>query len=254
MRLLFLGTGTSQGIPVLGCQCATCHSSDPKDIRSRSSVVVEKEGQRILIDTSPDLRQQLLTHGITDLDAILFTHEHNDHTAGLDDVRPINFLQQKSIPAYANQRVIEDLKLRYHYVFGAKAYPGSPRVELNEIENGKPFEVGSVKILPLAVIHGNLPILGFKIGSLAYITDASELPEQTLAEIAGVEVLVINALQLAPHHAHFSLDQALSVAQKVGAGTTLLTHMSHQLGPVEQWSKLLPSGGMPSYDGLILHF
>ena len=134
MRLLFLGTGTSQGIPVLGCQCATCHSSDPKDIRSRSSVVVEKEGQRILIDTSPDLRQQLLTHGITDLDAILFTHEHNDHTAGLDDVRPINFLQQKSIPAYANQRVIEDLKLRYHYVFGAKAYPGSPRVELNEIE------------------------------------------------------------------------------------------------------------------------
>ena len=252
MRLLFLGTGTSQGIPVLGCQCATCHSSDPNDIRSRSSVIVEEGGCRILIDTSPDLRQQLLTHGITDLDAILFTHEHNDHTAGLDDVRPINFLQQKSIPAYANQRVIEDLRQRYHYVFGAKAYPGSPRVELIEIEEGKPFEVGSVQILPLAVIHGRLPILGFKIGSLAYITDASELPDQTLAEIAGVEILVINALQLVPHHAHFSLDQALEVAQKVGAGTTLLTHMSHHLGPVEQWSKLLPAGVLASYDGLSL--
>lgn len=254
MRLLFLGTGTSQGIPVLGCQCATCHSPDKRDIRTRSSVVVEEGGSRLLIDTSPDLRQQLLTHNITDLDAILYTHEHNDHTAGLDDVRPINFLQQKSIPAFANQRVIEDLRVRYHYVFGANAYPGSPRVELFEIEAAKKFAVGSINILPLAVIHGNLPILGFKIGSLAYITDASALPEQTMAEIAGVEILVINALQIAHHHAHFNLDQALDVAAKVGARTTLLTHMSHQLGPVEQWSQLLPEGVMAAYDGLSLTF
>ncbi|MFN8319031.1 MAG: MBL fold metallo-hydrolase [Saprospiraceae bacterium] len=252
MKLLFLGTGTSQGIPVVGCPCSTCHSTDPRDRRLRSSVFIEANGRKFLIDTSPDLRQQLLTHLITDVDAILFTHEHNDHTAGLDDVRPINFLQQKSIAAYASARVINDLTIRYPYVFGTNHYPGSPRVELHEMVAGHSLDIAGCSILPLAVEHGNLPILGFKIGELAYITDASSLPESTIDAIRGVKVLVINALQLAPHHAHFNLDQAVAMAANIGAEKTYLTHMSHQLGPVDQWAPTLPFGVEAASDGLVV--
>lgn len=250
MKLLFLGTGTSQGIPVVGCPCSTCHSPDPRDRRLRSSVFIEEDGRKFLIDTSPDLRQQLLTHHITDVDAILFTHEHNDHTAGLDDVRPINFLQRKSIPAYADDRVSRDLTIRYPYVFGNSLYPGSPQVALNRLEAGKTQIIGGLGVEALDVIHGNLPILGFKINNLAYITDASALPDTTKERISGVKVLVLNALQPTPHHAHFSLDQAVAMAQEIGAEKTFLTHMSHQLGPVHVWSKLLPAGIFAAHDGL----
>jgi phosphoribosyl 1,2-cyclic phosphate phosphodiesterase len=216
----------------------------------RSSVFIEEDGRKFLIDTSPDLRQQLLTHHITDVDAILFTHEHNDHTAGLDDVRPINFLQRKSIPAYADDRVSRDLTIRYPYVFGNSLYPGSPQVALNRLEAGKTQIIGGLGVEALDVIHGNLPILGFKINNLAYITDASALPDTTKERISGVKVLVLNALQPTPHHAHFSLDQAVAMAQEIGAEKTFLTHMSHQLGPVHVWSKLLPAGIFAAHDGL----
>ncbi len=250
MRLLFLGTGTSQGIPVVGCTCSTCQSTDVRDRRLRSSVYIEAGESKFLVDTSPDLRQQLLTHHITDLDAILFTHEHNDHTAGLDDVRPINFLQRKSIPAYADDRVSKDLTIRYPYVFGNSHYPGSPQVELNRLEAGKSHIIAGQSIEALAVIHGNLNILGFKINDLAYITDASALPDATVEAIKGVKVLVLNALQPTPHHAHFSLDQAVAMALEIGAEQTYLTHMSHQLGPVHVWSKLLPPEIFAAHDGL----
>lgn len=252
MKIIFLGTGTSQGVPVVGCRCATCTSEETQDKRLRSSIYIEVHGKKLLIDTSPDLRQQLLTHDIFDLDAILFTHEHNDHTAGLDDVRPINFLQQKSIDAYALERVAGDLGLRYPYVFGEQHYPGSPRVNMHMIEAGVTKEISGVPVLPMNVIHGNLPIVGFKIQNFAYITDASFLPHETMEAIRGIDVLVLNALQHAPHHSHYHLSEAIEVIGKIKPGICYLTHMSHQLGPAREWATLLPSGIHAAWDGLCI--
>ncbi|MBK8698907.1 MAG: MBL fold metallo-hydrolase [Saprospiraceae bacterium] len=252
MIIKFLGTGTSQGIPVLGCTCATCSSEDARDKRLRTSAYVEFEGLRILIDTGPDLRQQLISNHIFDLDAILFTHEHNDHTAGLDDVRPINFLQQKSIPAYGLDRVMKDLKVRYNYIFGQNHYPGSPKVEAHIIDPLQSFAIRNVVIQPLQIIHSDLPILGFRIGRMAYITDVSFIPQETAIQLNDLDVLVISALQFHPHHAHFSLNETLAAASLIGAKNTYLIHMSHSMGPVAEWTKLLPSGVFAAHDGLTL--
>lgn len=252
MIIKFLGTGTSQGIPVIGCECDTCTSSNPKDIRLRSSVYIEKENVKILIDTGPDLRQQFLTNKIYDLDAILLTHEHNDHTSGLDDIRPINFKHNKFINVYSIPRVLTDIKSRFSYAFAENPYPGSPKLILSPIEPFKSFEVNDLSIFPIEYDHGSLKIIGFRIDNFAYITDVSNLPENALECLNHLGVLVISALQKIPHHSHFSLDQAIEAAIKINAQKTYFIHMSHTMGKQEDWEKLLPEKMYASFDSLEL--
>jgi phosphoribosyl 1,2-cyclic phosphate phosphodiesterase len=250
--LKFLGTGTSQGIPVIGCDCNTCTSKNTHNKRLRSSAYIVNGNDKILIDCGPDLRQQFLTNNIDDLDAIIVTHEHNDHTAGLDDIRPINFRHNKSIPLFTNKRVKDDLAKRYEYVFLSNPYPGSPKIELNEIEFYESFNIGETKILPLKVQHGELEIIGIRINNMAYLTDVSALDFSTLQHLKELDVLVISALQRASHHAHLCFEDAINLARKIGAKNTYLIHMSHTLGDVEEWSKELDSNIHYAYDGLEL--
>jgi len=252
IKVTFLGTGTSQGVPVIGCTCEVCLSSDSRDKRMRTSAMIEVKGLKLLIDPGPDLRYQMLSNGFTNIDAILVTHEHADHTAGLDDVRPVNFRYNKDIPLFAMERVIQDIRLRFSYAFSENAYPGSPRISCQSIQPGVAFNLGEplVEILPISVIHGNLQIIGFRIGEFCYITDASELSPQSLAELSNVRVLVINALQLTPHFSHFTLEEALSVIRHLRPQKAYLTHMSHHLGCHENLLTRLPDFVFPAYDGL----
>jgi phosphoribosyl 1,2-cyclic phosphate phosphodiesterase len=249
----FLGTGTSQGIPVIGCKCDTCNSTDPHDKRLRTSIFVESEGAKLLIDTGPDLRLQLLTNDIHDIDAILTTHEHNDHTAGLDDVRPINFRHQKTLPLYSIPRVLRNIETRFPYIFEADPYPGAPRIQLQAIEPFELFNVGNVSILPIEYDHGSLKIIGFRIKDMAYLTDVSHLDENAMKHLHGLKVLILSALQREPHNSHLSVEEAISVAKEIGAIRTYFIHMSHTLGPASVWTKNLPLGIQASYDGLMLN-
>lgn len=251
MRITFLGTGTSQGVPVITCSCPVCCSDDKRDKRLRSSVLIELGGRNVLIDTSPDFRYQMLKHQVSRLDAILFTHEHNDHTSGLDDIRPFNFRQQYDMPVFGLARVLDDVKLRYRYIFEENPYPGTPRVICHTINPNEAFHLlDDIKVTPIEVKHGNLKILGYRVGEFAYITDASELSETAMNLLYGVRILVINALQVKPHYAHFTLDEALQVAQSVAAERTFLTHISHNLGLYRDLSMRLPDHILPAYDGL----
>lgn len=252
IKVTFFGTGTSQGVPVIGCSCEVCQSSDFRDKRMRTSAMLEVNGLKLLIDPGPDLRFQMLTNGFDNIDAILVTHEHSDHTAGLDDVRPVNFRYNKDIPLYALERVIQDIRLRFSYAFADNAYPGSPRISCQTIKPGEAFYIGENKleILPVSVIHGNLQIVGFRIGDFCYITDASELSPESLTKMSGVQVLVVNALQLTPHFSHFTLDEALGVIRHIGPARAYLTHMSHHLGCHEKLQEILPESVFPAYDGL----
>ena len=249
MRITFLGTGTSQGIPVIGCDCTVCKSTNLKNKRLRSSIFVECQSGKILIDTGPDLRMQLLENSIDDIDYILYTHEHNDHTAGLDDIRPINFRNQKIVKAYGLERVIADIKVRFHYAFDDNPYPGSPQIELIPITKHAIIMDG---ITCISINHGNIDILGYRIGNFAYLTDIKFIEEDELEKLKNLEVVVISALQKKSHHSHQSLDEAMTLAQKINAKKTYLTHMSHTMGLVESWSSHLPETIYPAYDGLIL--
>jgi phosphoribosyl 1,2-cyclic phosphate phosphodiesterase len=248
----FLGTGTSQGIPVIGCTCKTCISTNAKDKRLRSSVYIENEYCKLIIDTGPDLRQQLLQNDVTDLDGILITHEHNDHTAGLDDVRPINFKHQKSLPLYSIQRVLDNIKVRFPYIFDANPYPGAPKMDLKPILPYKYFDLKGTSILPIEYDHGQLKVIGFRIKDMAYVTDVSFLDEQAMSSLQNLKVLIISALQHSPHNAHFSLNEAIEVSYKINATHTYFMHMSHTMGPVDEWSKDLPERISAAYDGLLL--
>lgn len=253
LTLTFLGTGTSQGVPVIGCECDTCLSHNRKDKRLRTSVLVEAAGINILIDAGPDLRQQMLAHRVKHLSAILLTHEHNDHTIGLDDIRPFNFMQGTDIPVYTLPRVISEIKAKFSYVFTDKPYPGSPRMTCCPVEGGQPFAISQdVWITPLHIMHGSLPILGYRIGSIAYITDASAVPADTLAALTGVDTLILNCLRYRPHHSHMNFDEAVALALKVGARQTFLTHMSHEMGLFEDIAEKLPATVFPAYDGLVI--
>ncbi len=252
MIVKFLGSGTSQGIPVIGCECETCKSTDTKDKRLRCSVYIEINDAKLLIDAGPDLRQQLLREKIENVDAILITHEHNDHTAGLDDIRPINFKHAKVIPLYSIARVLEDLKMRFRYIFSANPYPGSPRIELIEIFPYTTFKVGNIEILPIEYDHGSIKIIGYRIDNFAYLTDVSHIDEKAFQHLKNLDVLVISALQKVSHHAHFSVEEAINAAQKIYAKKTYLIHMSHTLGPYNEWAKELPTNVYASYDGLVL--
>jgi len=252
--LYFLGTGTSQGVPVIGCSCEVCTSSDPKDHRSRSSAHIIYNGVHLQIDTGPDFRQQMLNVGLTHVDAVLFTHEHQDHIAGLDDTRPIIFRTGNEMLIYGQQRVINRIKKVYDYAFEPQPYPGAPRIQATPVEDGQKFSVNGVTIQSLPVIHGRLPILGYRIGGLAYLTDTNHIPEPTYELLEGLDVLVIDALHHRDHFSHYTLEQAVEQAKKIGAKRTFFIHMSHYMGLHETISRELPENMYLSYDGLETYF
>jgi phosphoribosyl 1,2-cyclic phosphate phosphodiesterase len=251
VKITLLGTGTSQGVPVIACECAVCTSTDTKDKRLRVSVLVEVEGRTIVIDSGPDFRYQMLRAGVKHLNGIIFTHEHKDHVAGLDDVRAFNFKQQSALDIYAHPRVQETLKREFHYAFAEFKYPGVPLLNLHDIGD-QPFTVAGIHITPIEVMHHKLPVLGFRIGDFTYITDAKTVSETEKQKIRGSKVLVLNALQKESHISHFTLDEAISFAQGIGAEKTYLTHISHKLGKHADIAKQLPQGIELAYDGLVI--
>ena len=247
MRIRILGSGTSTGVPQIGCTCAVCTSADSKDKRLRTSVLVETGDARILIDCGPDFRAQLLPLPFEKIDAVLITHEHYDHVGGLDDLRP--FCRLGAIPIYAEHNVADKLRARMPYCFVERSYPGVPNIPLCEIEAGHPFFVNHTEVLPLRVCHGHLPILGYRIGPLAYITDMLSMPDATYDLLQGVEVLIVNALRINPHPTHQSLAEALQVARRIRAERTYFVHMSHEIGLHAAVQKTLPVGISLAYDG-----
>lgn len=251
-RLVFLGTGTSQGVPIIGCHCAVCDSSDARDRRLRTSVALEGLTTRVVIDTGPDFRTQMLREGFTRLDAIVYTHEHKDHLAGMDDVRPFNYLQNKAMTLHASSRVETALRRDFHYAFEEHRHGGVPNVNIAPVTDEQPFKTGELTWMPIPVTHGKLPIHGFRVDNLAYITDASAISERAMSLLQDLEVLVLNALRPQPHYSHFSLSEALDVAQTLNANRTYLTHLSHLMGPHLEVGQALPEGVRLAHDGLVL--
>ena len=249
MKVTFLGTGTSQGIPIIGSQHPVCLSTNPKDKRLRVSVLLEWGDFTILIDCGPDFRQQLLRTNCTRIDAVLFTHEHSDHTAGIDDLRPFYF-RQGNLPIYAHQRVLDALKKRFDYIFRTdNKYPGVLTLDTNTIQN-TPFFVHNKKVMPIEVLHHKLPIFGFRIGDFAYITDAKTVPESEIEKLKNLDVLVVNALREKPHLSHFNLDEALAFINRIGPKKAYLTHISHHMGFHDEVQKKLPKSVFLAYDQL----
>ena len=248
MTVTFLGTGTSQGVPVIGCACEVCKSLDYRDKRLRSSVHIQINNQSFVIDTGPDFRQQMLRENINRVDAIFFTHAHRDHTAGLDDVRAYNFLQNMDMPVYGTQQTLDQLRSDFAYIFEERHYPGLPRIDLRPIDD-KSFAINNIEVIPLPVMHLRLKVLGFRIGDFSYITDANFISEETYQKLEGTKVLVLNALQQEAHISHFTLQQAIEVAQKVKAEKTYFTHLSHRMGLHSEVSKTLPENIFIACDG-----
>lgn len=249
VSLEFFGTGTSQGVPVIGCTCLVCTSIDPRDARLRSSVMITTNDKRLVIDTGPDFRQQMLRSGQVDADAVLFTHEHMDHVSGLDDIRAINFLQRKNMPLYGSAGVEESLHRIYHYAFAKNPYPGVPIIEFHRIAN-EPFKVHDIPVVPIAVKHGSMPVFGFRIGELTYMTDVKHIDDEELEKIKGSKIVVLNALRIKQHHSHLNLDEALEIMAKLNPEQGYFTHISHLLGKHEEVSKLLPTNIHLAFDGL----
>ena len=249
MKITLLGTGTSQGVPIIGCTCKVCQSTNPKDRRLRTSAFFEVDDNKILIDSGPDLRTQLLNNHITDVDAILLTHEHKDHLAGLDDIRPIYFLRNRPMEIFGLQRVLNVVRKDFDYALKANPYPGAPAFNLHHVRNDA-FMVNDVEIIPIHVRHLTLPILGYRIQNAAYITDASFIAETEMQKLMGLDVLVINALRIKEHYSHFNLEQALNVIDILKPKRAYLTHMSHDIGLFVQASEMLPDNVLLGYDGL----
>jgi phosphoribosyl 1,2-cyclic phosphate phosphodiesterase len=253
MRLTFLGTGTSFGVPQIGCECAVCRSADPRDRRTRSAALVETGGGTILIDTPPELRLQLLAAGITRVDAVLYTHEHADHTMGIDDLRIFSVRQRRPLPVYGPPETLERLRTSFRYIFddAMRPYEGTskPALDLHAIEPGRALDVAGSELLPLAFRHGHLRVYGYRMGPLAYITDVKAIPEAERTRLQGLDVLVLNALWWRPHPTHLSIAEAVRTAQELGARRTYLTHLTHETGHAELAGQL-PDGIMPAYDGL----
>jgi len=252
LKIHITGTGTSQGIPVIGCECPVCRSDDPRDNRLRTAAVVDSGDTSVAIDIGPDFRMQMLRANVHHLHGILITHEHNDHVAGLDDVRPFNFLQKVPMKIFAEKEVNRILERRFDYIFKRDGYPGRPSLELVDIEPGNIVDIGNIEVLPLRISHGRSDILGFKIGSLSYITDAKMIPDEVIPLVYGCEVIVLNALRHTEHHSHLTLQQAIDLSDRLSAKSTYLTHISHQLGKHADVETILPSGVHLAYDGLTL--
>ena len=290
VKLTFLGTGTSQGVPIIGCKCDRCLSPDPRDKRLRSAALVQMDGLTILIDAGPDFRAQMLAAGVGHLDAILLTHNHKDHTGGLDDVRSLNYIDRKAAEIYCEERVLKTLKNDYAYAFADHKYPGAPEWHVHLIDE-RPFRVDSLQgagelewvhdvgyfyrqedgslvasdnavteapheranIVPIRGYHDDMPILGFRFGNIAYITDMSRLPEEELGKLTGLEHLTLNTVGYYPHHSHFSLEQALELAERIGPKHTWLTHLSHAFPRHQPFCRELPPTVQPAYDGLTIN-
>ncbi|MGL1885211.1 MAG: MBL fold metallo-hydrolase [Reichenbachiella sp.] len=249
MKITFLGTGTSQGIPVIACDCEVCTSVDFRNVRLRSSILIEKDDQTLVVDTGPDFRQQMLTNRVTKLDAVLFTHEHKDHVAGLDDIRSFNFKQKKDMPIYARPDVLDKLKGEFSYIFSENKYPGIPQVETHKIKN-EAFEVEGIKVEPVEVMHYKLPVYGFKIDQFAYITDAKTIAPAEKEKLKNLDVLVLNALQQKEHISHLTLEEALALVEELKPKKAYFTHISHYLGLHKEVSEGLPDNVSLAHDGM----
>jgi len=251
MKVTVLGTGTSQGVPVIACNCGVCSSADQKDKRLRCAILVEEGDTTLLVDAGPDFRQQMLLHHVTKLDAVLLTHEHADHIFGLDDIRSFNWVQKAPMDIYCEQRVAENLKTIFNYAFAEIKYPGTPQMELMPID-GRPFQVKGVEVIPIRLYHHKLPVYGFRFGKFAYLTDFNRIEPEELNKLKGVEVLVICALRKVSHISHLNLSGALNLAGQIAPRLTYLTHMSHEMGLHAELLKELPEGVEPAFDGLVI--
>lgn len=251
MKVTFLGTGTSQGVPVIACPCAVCKSKNEKDKRLRTSVLVSTGNKNIVIDTGPDFRQQMLRAEVNQLDAILYTHEHKDHIAGLDDVRAFNFVHQRAVDVFLEERVIPAIRREFSYIFAEKKYPGIPQINLRTIDN-YPFEAAGIKVIPIRAFHYRLPVMGFRIGDFTYITDANYIPEEEKEKIIGSRHIVMNALRKQKHISHFTLAEAVRLINEFSPQRGYITHISHQMGFHEEVQKELPSNILLAYDGLTI--
>jgi len=249
--ITFLGTGHSQGIPVIACDCPVCQSDNPLDKRLRTSVHIQHNDTSIVVDTGPDFRQQVLRENITKLDAIIYTHQHKDHIAGLDDVRSFNFKQKKPMPLYGNEDTLEQIKKDFYYAFEENKYPGVPQILLEEITK-KSFNIGELKIEPIEVMHYNLPVLGFRFGDFTYITDANYISESEKLKLLNSKILVLNAIFRDEHYSHFNLDQAVKIVQEVKPEKAYFTHISHRMGLHNPVNSELPKNIELAYDGLKL--
>lgn len=251
LKITFLGTGTSSGIPMIACSCEVCTSTDKKNNRLRASILVQSPTTTIVIDTTPDFRYQMLRAKVTKLDAVLFTHSHKDHVAGMDDVRAYNFFLQKTMQVYANQMTIEALMREFAYVFADKKYPGVPDIQLNAIDM-EPFFIGDIKVIPILVWHLKMPVFGYRFGNFTYITDANKIEEDEKEKIKGSDVIVLNALRQEKHISHYSLPEAVDLANELKIPQAYFTHVSHQMGLHKTVNESLPGGRALAYDGLVL--
>ncbi len=252
MQITFLGTGTSQGVPIIACPCNICQSTDSKDKRLRTSILIEVDGKTFVVDTGPDFRQQMLRQNVKKMDAVIFTHEHKDHTAGFDDIRAFNFVNKKKMEIYASTNVQEALKREFAYIFSDFKYPGIPEINLHLIEN-KPFSIEGIEIIPIEVMHYKLPVLGFRIADFSYITDANYISDKEKEKIKNSKILVLNALRREPHISHFTLDQAIELVNELKPEKAYFTHISHQLGLHADVEKELPENIELAYDGLKIY-
>lgn len=251
MNVTFLGTGTSHGVPMIGCDCAVCRSSDPRDARLRPSIFVQTPGASVLVDAGPDLRTQALRHGIRRVDAILFTHGHADHILGMDDVRRFNAVMKRAMPCYGDARTLSEIRKTFHYVFDPATPKGGglPALDLHELDG--PVRIGDATVVPVPLLHGERPILGFRVDRFAYLTDCNAIPDAAWPLLQGLDVVVIDALREQPHPTHFSLGEAIEAGRRIAARRTLFTHMCHHL-PHEATNAKLPAGMSLAYDGLTL--
>lgn len=249
LKIKVLGTGTSQGIPVVACDCDVCHSNDPMDNRLRSAVLIETPENTIVIDAGPDFRQQMLREQVKKLDAILITHDHKDHIAGIDDVRAFNWVLKKPMEIYGRSEALQTIEKDFSYAFHEVKYPGVPQINLHRIDN-KPFTIKNDLIIPIEAMHGKIPVTGFRIGDFTYLTDASEIEAKELDKIKGSNCIIINGLRKEPHHSHFTLDEAVNLLQMLNPKFGYITHISHQMGLHSEVNKTLPPGIALAYDGL----
>ena len=253
MKLTFLGTGTSVGVPTIGCTCRVCSSTDPHDKRLRASVLVESGDTRVLVDCGPDFRQQMLGREFKKIDAVLLTHEHYDHVGGIDDLRP--FCTFGEVDVYADGNTVGDLRRRIPYCFGESKYPGVPKINLSVVEPHRPFSIGSIDVLPIQVMHGKLPILGYRFGDLVYITDMKTIRKEEMEYLKGVKILIVNALRFSPeHHSHMTVNEAMEFIRMVSPEKTYFIHMGHDIGLHEEVNRQLPDDMDLAYDGQMIEF
>ncbi|HUR30272.1 MAG TPA: MBL fold metallo-hydrolase [Saprospiraceae bacterium] len=250
LEITLLGTGTSQGIPVIGCTCKACLSSDPKDKRTRTAAFIQANNTGIAIDLGPDFRRQMLDNGLSNVHSILLTHEHNDHISGLDDIRPINYLYKRDIPIYGSARSLLEVRRRFFYAFDPEYhYPGKPKITAMVI-NDDPFSLGEINVIPIPVDHGDMAIYGFRIGKFAYVTDAKTIPESSKLLLKELDVLVLNALRFEPHETHLNIEEAIVLVKELKPAKCFLTHISHDTGLHAEINEILPEGIQLGYDGL----